>query len=329
MDGFENDVSGNVTFEGADNETAILFMDANFIGGSANVGRLYGVTDAMTKGSPGSRPLPRNENRYPEPRALAPEGAQYTIEGVWSFYTGNSMLNAFERSLSWGRMLVPAEDGFVVDLHADRPTVEIFDSARMGKFSLNYITGIKEEGNRSEMTIAADWYSEGDITVNFIFNEDGTVWIDKKPGANAYWWALGRNHVYHRFDPEAEKAQRAGVFQITHVTTADLPLLEMADTEAKVLMRLPKGSGVQLDFQITRNPETADSVPWSRLVLPDGTAGWVFTDTGLQEASSDTAGAGTAKSAAWLFLLLPVPLAVTGFFFAKKLRLKNRGGKPC
>ena len=98
-----------------------------------------------------------------------------------------------------------------------------------------------------------------------------------------------------------------------------MPLMEMADTESKVLMQLPKGSSVQLVYQTNiHQTKSQGNIFWSRLVLPDGTAGWVFTDTGLQEAVADT-----AKSAARLFLLLPLPLAAAGFFFAKKLNRKG------
>ena len=321
MDFLENDVFGYVIFD-KENETAILFVDAvNPMGGLGNIGRLYGETHVMTKGTlPGGDILPKVESMFDmDFRPLAFAEARFSVEGVWDF-VNPSMLHAVERNLSWGRRIVP-ESGFIVDLHSDPPMLEVF-SIINSESDLYPIISINEEGNRTEMTVSADWRQDN-ITVFFTFNEDGTVWIERELGARWFSWSPGRHWVYRKydgpeFDQEAEKAERASAFQITHVTTEDLPLLEMADTESKVLAQLSRGSGVQLIWQTNiYHPKSQGNIFWSRLVLPDGTAGWVFTDTGLQEAVADTAGSVPAKSAAWLFLLLPVPLAAAGFFLQK------------
>ena len=328
MDGFENDVFGHVILN-AENGTATLFLNAeNPMGGLGNVGRLYGDTLIMAKGTLAGEPLARIEHIEPEFRNLAPEGAKFSIEGAWNDFFNHSMLYAIERNPSWGRSVVSSE-GFLVDLHSDPPVLEVYSP--YNEPVLFPILSFAEKGNRTEITVSAEWQHDV-ITLVFVFNEDGTAWLERKMGARIIAADAGRNWVYRKydgpeFDPETEKAERASAFQRTHITTEDLPLLEMANMESAELIILPKGSVVQLLEQSnTYYPKTIGGITglWSRLVIPDGTVGWVFTGTGLQEVVADT-----AKSAARLFLLLPLPLAAAGFFFAKKLRLKNRGGKPC
>ena len=201
MDGWNNYAFGHIAFEGTERETAIFFLDGeNPTGGMGNVGRLYGTTHVMTRGMIFGGRLQRQESFAPGFRPLAPQSARHTIEGVWyPAPSPHGTTDTIGRDLSWGRGIVPNRSSIIIDIHSDPPVLEIFSLPGLAP-TVDRIIGIVEEGNRTKLTIYAAWYGEGGLTVIFNFNEDGTMWIEPRSGANAFRWMLGRDWVYYRID---------------------------------------------------------------------------------------------------------------------------------
>jgi len=224
--------------------------------------------------------------------------AQHSIEGAWSRSPGGIEGGGFaERNLSWGKRMHPRATHIIVDLHADRPSIEI------SEFAVEEIISLNEEGDRTELMFH---FTRGgfDVTAIFHFRDDGTMWIEEVP-LNAHSVLLsnlgltGSDRVFHKIDgPEFDEIfdfiRRARSSLVVHTTVEDLPLHEESKVNSPVITILPAGSLVQFRWW---EPEMEVGSAWVRVTavhsagLPKVVevvvagivrsviaSGWIFTD---------------------------------------------------